>query len=60
MKNLVISGTPEIVADKILALRNVAGPFETLLYVGVDWQDRYLAQKSMELFAREVVPRINT
>ena len=60
MKNLVISGTPEIVADKILALRNVAGPFETLLYVGVDWQDRNLAQKSMELFAREVVPRINT
>ena len=59
MKNLVISGTPDKVADEILALREATGPFETLLYVGVDWQDEILARRSMELFATEVMPKVN-
>jgi alkanesulfonate monooxygenase SsuD/methylene tetrahydromethanopterin reductase-like flavin-dependent oxidoreductase (luciferase family) len=56
---LVIAGTPESVTDQILALRRDVGPFGTLLYTGHDWVDPALARRSMELMAREVMPRIN-
>ncbi|MDA0655119.1 MAG: LLM class flavin-dependent oxidoreductase [Proteobacteria bacterium] len=59
MRNLMIVGTPDVVAEKILAFRESVGPFATLLYVGVDWQDKALAQRSMELMANEVMPRVN-
>jgi len=38
-KRLVIAGTPESVADQILAFRNEVGAFGTLLYTGHDWTD---------------------
>jgi alkanesulfonate monooxygenase SsuD/methylene tetrahydromethanopterin reductase-like flavin-dependent oxidoreductase (luciferase family) len=58
-KPLVIAGTPESVAERILAFRREVGPFGTLLYTGHDWVDPMLARRSMELMANEVMPRIN-
>jgi alkanesulfonate monooxygenase SsuD/methylene tetrahydromethanopterin reductase-like flavin-dependent oxidoreductase (luciferase family) len=56
---LVIYGTPDEVADKILAFRESVGDFGTLLYAGHDWQDVELARRSMILLAEKVLPQIN-
>src|SRR5262245_20289387 len=56
---LVIAGTPQSVAEQILALRREVGAFGTLLYTGHDWVDPVLARRSMELMAREVIPLID-
>jgi hypothetical protein len=45
--------------DEILALREQAGDFGELVYAGMDWVDPKLAQRSMELMATEVMPRVN-
>jgi len=58
LERLVIAGTPERVADEILALRERVGPFGTLLYTGHDWADAKLARSSMELMAEAVWPRV--
>ena len=52
-------GTPEEVADKILAFREEVGEFGTLLYAGHDWKDVDLAKNSMKLMAEKVMPQIN-
>src|SRR5918997_3509716 len=59
LDRLVIHGTPDKVADEILAFRETVGPFGTLLYAGHDWKDRTLARRSMQLMAEQVMPRIN-
>jgi alkanesulfonate monooxygenase SsuD/methylene tetrahydromethanopterin reductase-like flavin-dependent oxidoreductase (luciferase family) len=59
LERLVIVGTPQSVADQILAFRNEVGAFGTLLYTGHDWVDPALARRSMELMANEVWPRID-
>jgi alkanesulfonate monooxygenase SsuD/methylene tetrahydromethanopterin reductase-like flavin-dependent oxidoreductase (luciferase family) len=59
LKHLVISGTPDRVAEQILQLRQTVGPFGKLLYCGHDWHDPTLARRSMELMATEVMPRVN-
>jgi alkanesulfonate monooxygenase SsuD/methylene tetrahydromethanopterin reductase-like flavin-dependent oxidoreductase (luciferase family) len=58
-KPLAIAGTPQSVADQILALRGEVGAFGTLLHTGHDWVDPALARRSMELMSREVMPRVN-
>ena len=57
--NLVIHGSPETVAEKILALREEIGHFGTLLYAAHDWVDRDRMKHAMTLMATEVMPRIN-
>lgn len=59
LARLVIAGTPGSVADQILAFRREVGEFGTLLYTGHDWVEPALARRSMELMAREVMPRVN-
>lgn len=59
LDSLVIAGTPDKVADELLALRETTGDFGTLLYCGVDWVDPKLARRSMELMAERVMPAIN-
>ena len=59
MEQLVIHGSPEKVADELLALKGQTGEFGTLLYAGVDWADRELARESMVLMAEKVLPQIN-
>ena len=59
LERLVIAGTPQSVADRILEFRNDVGAFGTLLYTGHDWSDPALARRSMELMVNEVRPRID-
>lgn len=59
LDRLVIYGTPDKVADQILAFREEVGPFGTLLYAGHDWVDRELGRRSMQLMAEQVMPRVN-
>src|SRR5437016_11387629 len=46
---LVIWGSPQKVADELLAFREEVGDFGTLLYAGKDWLDRSLGRRSMTL-----------
>jgi len=55
----VIVGSIDDVVTQILELREIIGPFGTLMYVGHDWVDKRLARRSMELMASEVMPRVN-
>ena len=59
MNALVVYGTPDEVADKLMAFRGEVGEFGTMLYAGHDWLDRDLARQSMILLAEKVLPRIN-
>jgi alkanesulfonate monooxygenase SsuD/methylene tetrahydromethanopterin reductase-like flavin-dependent oxidoreductase (luciferase family) len=56
---LIIHGTPESVADQLLAFQDEVGSFGTLLYAGKDWKDRELGRRSMILMAENVMPRVN-
>jgi hypothetical protein len=47
------------VVDQLLALREQVGDFGELVYAGMDWVDKKLGQRSMELMATEVMPRVN-
>ncbi len=55
----VIHGSVDKVVDQILKMREDAGPFEELVYAGMDWVDKKLANRSMELMATEVLSRLN-
>jgi len=58
-EKLIIWGTPDSVADQLLAFQEQVGSFGTLLYAGKDWKDRDLGRQSMILMAEKVMPRIN-
>lgn len=59
VNKLVIQGTPDRVAEQILALREETGDFGEIVYAGMDWVDPKLARRSMELMAEKVMPQIN-
>lgn len=59
LNDCVIWGTPDKVADEILALRDEVGDFGTLLYAGKDWTDVELGRRSMILLAEKCLPAIN-
>ena len=59
-EKLIIYGTPDSVADQLLAFQEEVGTFGTLLYAGKDWKDRDLGRKSMILMAEKVLPLVNT
>ena len=56
---LVIAGSPRRVLEQLVALREETGPFGTLLMGGHDWDKPALWQRSMELLAREVMPKLS-
>jgi alkanesulfonate monooxygenase SsuD/methylene tetrahydromethanopterin reductase-like flavin-dependent oxidoreductase (luciferase family) len=58
LDDLVVWGTPDKVADELLAFRERIGNFGTLLYAGKDWADPALGRRSMVLLAEKVRPRI--
>ena len=60
MDRCVLWGTPDKVADDILALRDEVGDFGTLLYAGKDWVDADLGKKSMILLAEKTMPMVNS
>jgi alkanesulfonate monooxygenase SsuD/methylene tetrahydromethanopterin reductase-like flavin-dependent oxidoreductase (luciferase family) len=59
MDRLCIYGTPDKVADQILALREDIGDFGEIVYCGVDWTDARLGARSMQLLAEKVMPKVN-
>jgi alkanesulfonate monooxygenase SsuD/methylene tetrahydromethanopterin reductase-like flavin-dependent oxidoreductase (luciferase family) len=59
VNDLVIWGTPDKVADDILAFRDEIGDFGTLLYASHDWLDKRLSVRSMELMTDRVMPAVN-
>ena len=59
LDDCVIWGTPDKVADELLALREDIGRFGTMLYAGKDWADVDLARRSMVLLAEKVQPAVN-
>ena len=60
LDDLVIWGTPDKVADELLAFRETTGDFGTLLYAGKDWADPELSRRSMILLAESVLPAVNS
>ena len=56
---LITYGTPDKVADELLAYRETVGDFGTLLYAGKDWKDPELGRRSMVLLAEKVMPKVN-
>jgi alkanesulfonate monooxygenase SsuD/methylene tetrahydromethanopterin reductase-like flavin-dependent oxidoreductase (luciferase family) len=56
---LIIYGTPDSVADQLLAFQDEVGNFGTLLYAGKDWKDPELGRQSMILMAEKVIPLVN-
>ena len=58
-RRLVLAGTVDSVVDQILAFHAQVGDFGQLLYACHDWMDPALGRRSMELFATEVMPRVN-
>jgi alkanesulfonate monooxygenase SsuD/methylene tetrahydromethanopterin reductase-like flavin-dependent oxidoreductase (luciferase family) len=57
--SLVIAGTVNSVVAQILKFRETTGDFGMLVYCGHDWLDADLSKRSMQLFAEEVMPRVN-
>src|SRR5271168_1348529 len=55
-----IYGSAKTVLDKLVAFRDAAGPFGTLLVTGLDWggPNRVWEQESMRLLAQEVMPKL--
>jgi len=60
LERCVLWGTPDKVADDVLALRETVGDFGTLMYAGKDWLDPDLGKKSMRLLAEKTMPIVNT
>ena len=58
-EKLIIYGTPDSVADQILAFQEDVGRFGALLYAAKDWRDRELGRRSMILMAEKVLPLLN-
>ena len=59
LETQVIAGSVESVTDQILALRQEIGAFGTLVYTGLDWADKKLGIRSMEMMAENVIPNVN-
>ena len=58
MENVWIVGDPDEVAAKIRALHEEVGGFGVLLAMGHEWSPLDKWQRSMELLANEVMPKI--
>jgi len=59
MTEQIIAGDVETVLARLLALVEEAGRFGTLVLMSYDWDDKASWIRSMELFARELMPRLN-
>jgi alkanesulfonate monooxygenase SsuD/methylene tetrahydromethanopterin reductase-like flavin-dependent oxidoreductase (luciferase family) len=61
IESRVIFGSPQTVLDQLVALRDEAGPFGSLLMTGVDWSGPNEAweRESMHRLADEVMPRLS-
>jgi alkanesulfonate monooxygenase SsuD/methylene tetrahydromethanopterin reductase-like flavin-dependent oxidoreductase (luciferase family) len=58
LDEVIIAGNPDEVVRRLRELRERAGDFGTLILVAHDWDDKKRWLNSLELFAREVMPRL--
>jgi alkanesulfonate monooxygenase SsuD/methylene tetrahydromethanopterin reductase-like flavin-dependent oxidoreductase (luciferase family) len=58
LDEVVIAGDPDEVTRKLLQLRQDVGPFGSLILTAHDWDDRSHWNRSLELFAKHVMPRL--
>jgi alkanesulfonate monooxygenase SsuD/methylene tetrahydromethanopterin reductase-like flavin-dependent oxidoreductase (luciferase family) len=58
LNEVIIAGNPDEVASRLLELRQRTGDFGTLVLVAHDWDDKKCWLNSLELFIREVMPRL--
>jgi len=58
MNEVVIAGDPDSVTAQVLRLRERIGRFATLVLVAHDWDDRSHWNRSLELFAKHVMPAV--
>ncbi len=56
--NIAIVGSVDTVTRKLQDLYDVTGGFGTILMIAHDWDDKARMRRSMELMAREVIPRL--
>jgi alkanesulfonate monooxygenase SsuD/methylene tetrahydromethanopterin reductase-like flavin-dependent oxidoreductase (luciferase family) len=59
MTEQIIAGDVDRVLERLLAMVEETGPFGTLVLMGYDWDDKPSWLRSLELFARELMPRLN-
>ncbi|MGD9645745.1 MAG: LLM class flavin-dependent oxidoreductase [Pirellulales bacterium] len=59
MQEQIIAGDVDEVLRRLLELVEETGPFGTLILMSYDWDDKPSWVHSMELFARELMPRLN-
>jgi alkanesulfonate monooxygenase SsuD/methylene tetrahydromethanopterin reductase-like flavin-dependent oxidoreductase (luciferase family) len=59
MGEQIIAGSPDEVLRRLLLLIEEIGPFGTLVLMSYDWDDKQSWLRSMELFARELMPALN-
>ncbi|PPR62907.1 MAG: 3,6-diketocamphane 1,6 monooxygenase [Alphaproteobacteria bacterium MarineAlpha4_Bin2] len=50
-------GSPNTVVDKLVALRDLTGPFGVLTAMAQEWDDPHFCRRSMTLLAEEVMPK---
>lgn len=60
LQDMVIVGTPDEVAEQVVAFRDRVGDFGELVYAGLDWVDESLGRRSMELMAEKVMPAVDS
>jgi alkanesulfonate monooxygenase SsuD/methylene tetrahydromethanopterin reductase-like flavin-dependent oxidoreductase (luciferase family) len=56
---MVIAGDANSVADQLVAFSEKTGPFGTLLTTFHEWDDEPLWRRSMELTAKQVMPKLS-
>lgn len=55
-ESMVTWGSPDTVADKLVALRDETGHFGTLTITAHEWDDPEFCQRSMSMLSSEVMP----
>lgn len=59
MEEQIIAGDADEVLSRLLALLEETGDFGTLILMSYDWDDRDAWIRSMEIFAKELMPALN-
>ncbi len=59
MREQIIAGDPDYALERVLEMAEETGEFGTLVTMGYDWDDKDAWVNSIELFAKELMPRVN-
>ncbi len=59
MQEQIIAGTPDFAFERVLQMTEETGKFGTLVMMGYDWDDKDAWVNSLELFAKELMPKID-